>query len=74
MPKTAAQTTTDMNALPTRVVSTPDAQVIVVSLKYTNGVTWNPGALRTALATLGVVTLTDEGAPRNHGPYRFILS
>lgn len=74
MPQTAAATTTAMAALPTRVVSTNDAQVVIVNLKYMGGRTFDPAALRTALATLGTVTLTDEGAPRPLGPYRFMIS
>lgn len=73
MPQTAAATTTAMNALPTRPTSATDAQVVTLSIKFVNGATYNPGALRTALATLGTIVLTDEGAPRPNGPFRFMI-
>lgn len=74
MPMTAAQTTTAMAALPTRPVAAGDAQVIEVHIKYMGGKTFDAAALRTALATLGTVVLTDEGGPRPLGPYRFMIS
>jgi hypothetical protein len=72
MPKDAATTTSAFAALPTTVQQA--GLTVEVSLTYAPGKTFDPAALRTALATLGTLTDITDGTPRNAGPYRLQIA
>ena len=71
MPKSSADTTTAVTALPSTTVN---PAVVHVDLVF-DGVTFSPSALRTALDNAyGTVTSDTDGAERPMGPFRFRIT
>lgn len=71
MPKSSANTTSTIAALPSTTVN---PAVVSVTLVF-EGVAFSPAALRTALdAAYGTVTSDVDGDERPMGPYRFRIT